>query len=432
MRYLFMDNFRGFARTLIPLRSATFLVGENSTGKSSLLSLAYLLSNPSFWFNLDFTLGDSCHLGGYDDIVSVSSDDKSQFTVGTFTSKAPRGNNDHTEPLSLALLTFRNEDGIPRLCRYTQHSEGRLLRVKFTSETVKYKFADDQPSTADPADARRYFLSVFDDHLSDKKGFATFPEPFSGRPPLPYIVAVLLSEPAARSKRFAFRTDLPIVDLAWLAPIRTKPRRTYDGIKTDFSPEGDHTPYVIRKAVGSREKGRRFVQLLERFGEESGLFGKVDAHTFGNDPSSPFEVQVHLSGRPLNISNVGYGVSQVLPVVVEMLTRPRGHWFAIQQPEVHLHPRAQAALGELIHFLVIDMGHRYLIETHSDYLVDRFRLRVREAGKPTDSQVLFFERTVEGNVVFLLDIDSKGRYPQDQPPSFRRFFLDEEMSLLEL
>jgi predicted ATPase len=174
------------------------------------------------------------------------------------------------------------------------------------------------------------------------------------------------------------------------------------------------------------------VQLLERFGEESGLFSTVDAHTFGSDPSAPFEVLVQISGIPLNISNVGYGVSQVLPVVVEMLTRPKGHWFAIQQPEVHLHPRAQAALGELIHFLVTDLGHRYLIETHSDHLVDRFRLRVSKTGKPTDSQVLFFERTAEGNVVFPLNIDSKGRYPYDQPPSFRRFFLDEELSLLEL
>ena len=432
MRYLFMDNFRGFARTLIPLRSATFLVGENSTGKSSFLSLAYLLSNPHFWFNLDFGLGESCSLGGYDDIVSVSSDDRSQFTVGTFTSKGPPGNGDDAERLSLALLTFRNEDSIPRLYRYTQHSEGRILRLMFTPETIKYKFADARPRIVEPADACQYFFSVFDDHLSDKKGFATFPEAFSGRPPLPYVVAVLLAEPTARSKPFAFRTDLPITDLTWLAPIRTKPRRTFDGIKTDFSPEGDHTPYVIRRAVGSREKGRRFVQLLERFGEDSGLFSTVDAHAFGSAPSAPFEVQVHISGRPLNISNVGYGVSQVLPVVVEMLTRPKGHWFAIQQPEVHLHPRAQAALGELIHFLVTDMEHRYLIETHSDYLVDRFRLRVRETGRPTDAQVLFFQRTEEGNVAFPLSIDSKGRYPQDQPPSFRRFFLEEELSLLEL
>jgi hypothetical protein len=432
MRYIFMDNFRGFSRTLIPLRSASFLVGENSSGKSSFLSLVYLLSNPNFWFNLDFALGESCNLGGYDDIVSAASADRSEFTVGTFIVRPDKSNNGHSERLSFSLLTFKSEDNTPRLCRYTQYSEGRILRLSLTSESIKYKFVEERPKIDHAMDANDDFLSVFDEHLSDRKGFAKFPEESGGRPPLPYLLAVLLSDPKARSKEFAFRTDLPVTEMTWLAPIRTKPRRTYDGIKTGFSPEGDHTPYVIRKAVGSREKGRRFVQSLERFGEESGLFSTVDAHTFGSDPSAPFEVLVQISGIPLNISNVGYGVSQMLPVVVEMLTRPKGHWFAIQQPEVHLHPRAQAALGELIHFLVTNMGHHYLIETHSDYLVDRFRLQLRKTGKPTDSQVLFFERTAEGNVVFPLNIDSKGRYPLDQPPSFRRFFINEEISLLEL
>jgi hypothetical protein len=131
----------------------------------------------------------------------------------------------------------------------------------------------------------------------------------------------------------------------WLAPIRTRPLRIYEGFKTDFTPEGDHTPYLIRKTLGSSEGATKFAELLKQFGESSGLFSTVIAHSFAEDPSAPFEVMVELHGRPLNIRNVGYGVSQVLPVVVEMITRPRGHSFAIQQPEVHLHPRAQAALA---------------------------------------------------------------------------------------
>ncbi|TVS18430.1 MAG: hypothetical protein EA424_10905 [Planctomycetaceae bacterium] len=432
MRYLFMDNFRGFTRTLIPLRSTSFLVGENSSGKSSFLALVYLLSNPKFWFNQDFSLGESCSLGGYEDIVSAASVDRSQFTVGTLVSMFPETNKDKTDRLSFSLLTFQNEDSIPRLCRYTQYSAGQTLRLTLSPESIKYKFLDGQPQFREISEACDGFLSLFDSHLSDKRGFNDFPEDFSGRPPLPYIVAVLLSEPTARSKAFAFRTELPMMDLTWLAPIRTKPRRIYDSIKTEYSPEGDHTPYVIRQALASREKGERFVRLLERFGKESGLFDTIDAHTFGDEPSAPFEVQVHISSRPLNISNVGYGVSQVLPVIVEMLTRPKGHWFAIQQPEVHLHPRAQAALGELIHLLAIELGHHYLIETHSDYLVDRFRLRLRETGRPTNSQVLFFERTAQGNAAYPLRFDSKGHYPLDQPESFRRFFINEEVSLLEL
>ena len=141
---------------------------------------------------------------------------------------------------------------------------------------------------------------------------------------------------------------------------------------------------------------------------------------------------VELYGKPLNISNVGYGVSQVLPVVVEMITRPKGHSFAVQQPEVHLHPRAQAALGDLLHFLVVEQDHRYIIETHSDYLIDRFRLRVKETGLPKGAQVVFFSRSSLGNKASILKISERGQYPKDQPDEFRRFFINEEVSLLEI
>ncbi|MGC1490307.1 MAG: AAA family ATPase, partial [Candidatus Acidiferrum sp.] len=74
MHYIFMDNYRGFSETLIPLRRATFLVGENSTGKSSFLSVAYLLSTPAIILGRNFWQGELYNLGGFKDIVSVTSD----------------------------------------------------------------------------------------------------------------------------------------------------------------------------------------------------------------------------------------------------------------------------------------------------------------------------------------------------------------------
>jgi predicted ATPase len=115
-----------------------------------------------------------------------------------------------------------------------------------------------------------------------------------------------------------------------------------------------------------------------------------------------------------------------------MLTRPKGHWFAIQQPEVHLHPKAQAALGDLIHFLVYKKRHNYVIETHSDYLIDRFRLGVKRAKGPGGCRVVFFSRGQSGNTAYVIPIDQNGRYSEDQPPEFRKFFIDEEISLLDV
>ena len=115
-----------------------------------------------------------------------------------------------------------------------------------------------------------------------------------------------------------------------------------------------------------------------------------------------------------------------------MLTRPKGHWFAIQQPEIHLHPRAQASLGELMHFMVQERQHHYLVETHSEYLIDRFRLRLKDERGPSGCQIIFFERTEEGNRTYPMQINEKGQYPEKQPKNFRDFFIREEMRLLEI
>ena len=149
---------------------------------------------------------------------------------------------------------------------------------------------------------------------------------------------------------------------------------------------------------------------------------------------APFEVDVVLDDKALNLSTVGYGVSQSLPIFVELLFRPHGSVFAIQQPEVHLHPRAQAALGDVFFEMAIKDKKRFLIETHSDFTVDRFRMNYRKNNGHSrlNSQILFFERHNKMNTVTPLKIDSKGNLPSKQPDSYRRFFIGEEMLLLGL
>ena len=434
MNYLFVDNFRGFSETFTPLQRANFLVGENSTGKSSLLTLLALFSTPQFWFFQDFSPREFSNLGGFNDIVSVASDIRNRFTVGFLNILSEKEQKDQALRYTFALMTFRNEEGMPKLARYTLYRSEQLLKVLFLPNTTRYKLINQYPNFEQEDAFLQFVLDVFREDLTDRKGFQQLPESIPPYPPPPLLSALIQAKDKPKKKaELTFSAEIPVVlPLTWLAPIRTKPQRTYDGFKTDFTAEGDHTPYVIKKRLGSRKKAEKLVELVRSFGESSGLFTKVVPHSFGRGPSAPFEVQIELHGARLNISNVGYGVSQVLPVVIEMFTRPRGHWFAIQQPEVHLHPRAQASLGELIHFMVKERQHHYIVETHSEYLIDRFRLRVKDARGPSGCQVIFFERTKEGNKIYPIQINEKGQYPQEQPKNFRDFFIREEMRLLEI
>jgi predicted ATPase len=137
-----------------------------------------------------------------------------------------------------------------------------------------------------------------------------------------------------------------------------------------------------------------------------------------------------LDDHAFNILNVGYGVSQALPIIVEFLARSRHTTFAVQEPEIHLHPRAQAALGDVIFEMSVAEEKSFLVETHSDFTIDRFRMNYQKNRRTPDSQILFFERCDKHNKVTPLSIGDKGQLPADQPESYRRFFIREQMDLL--
>ena len=181
-------------------------------------------------------------------------------------------------------------------------------------------------------------------------------------------------------------------------------------------------------------------QKLEKFGQESGLFDEVSIKPFGRKASEPFQVQIRkfgsrVKGPQRNLIDVGYGVSQVLPVVtellrgdyfMELLRGPPPSIFLLQQPEVHLHPSAQAALGSL--FCQIAKPDRQLvIETHSDHLLDRVRMDVRDGTTPLgpeDVSILFFERKDLDVCIHSLRIDEEGNI-EGAPDGYRNFFLAE-------
>jgi predicted ATPase len=181
----------------------------------------------------------------------------------------------------------------------------------------------------------------------------------------------------------------------------------------------------------SKTSALRFRDRIYKIGKASGLFQDVKIRNFGRGATAPFELDVVLDEKAFNVTNVGYGVSQALPVIVELLARTPGAWFAVQQPEVHLHPRAQAALGDLFFQLAVEEHKTFLIETHSDFTIDRFRLNYgqKKQIKPS-SQILFFERKNGKNTVVSLPITDSGDLSGDQPKSYREFFIREQMNLL--
>jgi hypothetical protein len=432
MRYLYADNFRGFSNAFVPIADVSFLVGENSTGKTSILSLARILGTPNFWLGLDFDTED-IKLGHFRDLVSVNAKDKSFFRVGFFEIRAPRNGDKQT--VHAALLTFTEKNGMPELSDYSFSTGDSLVSTKFVGKRVFYRVTE----VAQIATGRSLVPEVFkrwcEDHSGGRRGMAPLEgsKRFSGIPKI-FDVFYRIEQELAKAKHRprGFSPPQFAADLVWLAPIRSKPRRTYDEYKFEFSAEGEHTPYLIRKILSSRSEATKFKAFLERMGKETGLFESIAVRRYGRLATSPFELDVILNKQALSVSNVGYGVSQALPVLVEMFARAKAAWFAIQQPEVHLHPRAQAAMGDAIHELVMREQKSFLVETHSDYLIDHFRMSLKNGRKKCSAQVLYFERNENGNNVHVLPIADDGELPLEQPKGYRGFFVREQLRVLGL
>ena len=169
---------------------------------------------------------------------------------------------------------------------------------------------------------------------------------------------------------------------------------------------------------------------LARFGRESGLFSNIKVKSHGQQMSDPFQLRVKVrTGPPANLMDVGYGVSQSLPILVQAMDAKRCT-FLLQQPEVHLHPRGQADLASLFVESCRKRKNRFLIETHSDYIVDRVRISVRKGAlKPEDVSILYFEPRGNAVTIHNMTLDGAGNL-EGAPGGYRDFFLTEADRLL--
>jgi predicted ATPase len=116
--------------------------------------------------------------------------------------------------------------------------------------------------------------------------------------------------------------------------------------------------------------------------------------------------------------------------LVDTLQASENTTFLLQQPEVHLHPKAQAELGSFLGAIAKLKKNIFVIETHSDYLFDRIKMDIKDKKlSAEDVSVVYFERI--GGVVLtrLIELDENGNLI-NVPDNYRKFFLEEERRMI--
>ncbi len=140
-----------------------------------------------------------------------------------------------------------------------------------------------------------------------------------------------------------------------------------------------------------------------------------------------FELRVQVKSKGLwaSLADVGFGISQFLPIVVADLQLPKNSYLIIAQPEIHLHPSIQANLADYFIEQSKEMGKKYIIETHSEYFLNRLRLAIVEKTiKPSDVSIYFFENTPEGTQKHKIEFTENGQIKNAPKGFFETYMMD--------
>ena len=424
IKTLYVNNYRGFRKSFIPLETVNFLVGENSTGKTSILKLLKLVSSESFWRTLDFNCED-VELGYFHEIINQFSENKKTFSIGMEQTPLQKG-----ESNNFILIEFAQKNNIPRVTRVFTVVDNETVLIKYNIQTAYYKIIEKCCESFENWVTSAVNLPRCSDYDGKINLYSSI---FGTRSHLRFslddVAIKIRSDKNKRVKTF----DLWYTnDITWLAPIRAKPQRIYDSFKHSFSAEGHHAPVLLKNILSDKNKNGDIIRAIEKFGKNSSLFEKIEIKNLDRYEGAPFEINILHNKVPIRITNVGYGLSQVIPLLIQLLIT-RASIFSIQQPEVHLHPKAQAAFGELLFENVYTNNNRFVIETHSDYTINRFRYCMHNRNNEANfkAQILFFERDEHGTKITPLPLSQSGQYPDEIPDSYGAFFIDEELKMLE-
>ncbi len=248
---------------------------------------------------------------------------------------------------------------------------------------------------------------------------------YSGHPSDEYIDGLDIS-PFTLHVCSTFRRLLE--DLVYLGPLRSQPERHYE-----FS--GDTHEYVGQSGEYLPSILFEDQELVEQINSDLGRIGvkyqvKLDKLQYEDkSPSNVFSLRlIDKAGIGASLRDVGFGISQVLPIVVQSRISEK-KTLLIEQPEIHLHPAHQAELGDMFIRSAKERGNTLLLETHSENLILRILRRIRETNDnelpegfphihPEDVAVLYVQPGKNGAQVIEIPVTEDGDFARPWPEGF--------------
>lgn len=401
-----IDNFKAWREADLTFGKVTGFFGTNSAGKSSLLHLLLLLKQTRNATDRNTVL----EFGGPSDLVSL----------GSFQSMVHQHERTRTiawllewtlpETLSVKEPLHSSDDTVFKGAGLEARCEIGFEKKRLMPRELAYRF-----SGADFR-LRRKARSTHEFELTtDAPDFEFVRNP--GRAwPLPHPVKAYLFPKQLRShfQNADFLGDFELAyeklmdSIYYLGPLREFPRREYHWAGSrpdDVGQRGERTIDAIlaatardeKRSLGYKRKRRPFQEMIAHWLYEWGLIYDfhVDEIVKG---ANLYRAMVETSSSSVStpLTDVGFGVSQVLPVLVLLYYVPEGSTVLMEQPEIHLHPAVQSGLADVMLNVANERDVQIVVESHSEHLMRRLQRRVAEQEASSGDVKLYFVSSKRG------------------------------------
>lgn len=424
LTHLRIKNFKAWKDTgPVRLAPLTIIFGPNSSGKSSLGHLLLALKQTALSSDRRRVL----HLGDDDALVDLGTFAECihkhditkpfEFDIGWRLAKDVIVDNPWDEQrfygsdlhLSVSLLADRHKQPRVQSLRYCLRDrdappwENQLLEVAYKREEngKKYKISSDQYVFA------RHARNI------DRKWPSDEPDKF-------YILSGLAR---SRFQNADFLSDVELETEAslgrifHLGPLREHPKRIYSWTGNTPDSVGQKGELTIASILAARIQGRKlnrgpkthyhpFEEFIALWLKDMGIIDSFSVRQLsGRQREYEVILRTHGSAPPVTVPDVGFGVSQVLPVLVEVFYCEPHATIWMEQPEIHLHPQVQAELADVFISAIKakennkERNVQLIVESHSEHLLVRLQRRVAEGSLSLDDVAVYFCHRVGARAV---------------------------------
>jgi predicted ATPase len=426
LKSISVKNFKSLRSATLQFRPITLLVGPNNSGKSSLISLLLTLKQTLESRNLEspFVLdGAYVQLGSFQDVIfGHMPKRKIQIDMKFAGSKIERKRRDRgflgAAPFSISIKVCLSSD-------------------TKTIQLTDLRIFDSQSETTIEVKSRR-IISLFGKKaniLIRPRGSRASDEPYVTQRHFLWQVSLpRVSDRASMMKEFFLRRIGNYLEqyfqenIVYLGPLREYPKRYYisSGEKpSDVGLRGERTvDFLYLDSMGITSQINQWLRKFK-------IAEQITVAPVGRAEGVwKVELLNAVTQSSDNLKDVGFGVSQILPIVVEGIMAKPGTTMIVEQPEIHLHPKAQAQLADL--FIDLAKQEKFsIIETHSEHMLLRLARRIAEGKlRKRDIAIYEFKLTRSGTLVREIPFDNQGNLRR-WPGEFFEAELEETLKHVE-